>query len=134
MTGKHEYKEALKRLDKDIRICFLYLEGLIEDRFKTALAIQQHPAPKADLSKIESQLDSLRKQIGRLRPKIEVGYTLAQEHDEQEKYLKNLTVKAEKILDEIKIHFEELYKSGYYKEGTRRKIREEGLLGMREKV
>jgi len=132
MTSKHEYKEALKRLDKDIRICFLYLEGLIEDRFKTALAIQQPPAPKADLTKIETQLDSLRKQIGRLRPKIEAGYTLAQEHDEQEKYLKNLTVKAEKILGEIKTHFEELYKSGYYKEGMRRKIRDEGLLGMRE--
>ena len=132
MTSKYEYKEVLNRLDKDTRTCFKYLERLINDKFNSAMTNYQPPAPLADLSKIESQLDSIQKQIDGLWPKIEAGYTLAQEHDDQEKYLKNLTEKAEKILDEIKTHFEALYESGYYKEGTRRKIREEGLLGMRE--
>ncbi len=128
MTSKHEYKTALKRLDKDIRICFLYLEGLIEDRFKTALATQQPSTPKADLSKIESTLDSLQKQIDGLRPKIEAGYTLAQGHAEQEIYMKMLADKNMKVIDEMRKHFEELYKSGYYKEGVRRKIRADGLI------
>ncbi|GAH35553.1 unnamed protein product, partial [marine sediment metagenome] len=88
---------------------------------------QQTP-PRVNLSKIESTLDSLQKQIDGLRPKIEAGYTLSQEHDGQEKYLKKLTKNAEEVLDGVKHHFEELYDSGYYSEGTRRKIREEGLI------
>jgi len=36
--------------------------------------------------------------------------------------------KAEEILGGVKQHFEELYNSGYYSEGTRRKIRDEGLI------
>jgi len=129
MTSRHEYKTNLKRLDKDIRVCFLYLEGLIEDRFKTALATQHPPpAPQGGLSKIESTLDSLQKQIDGLRPKVEAGYTLAQGHEETEKYLMELAKKVELVLDQYQTHFKELYKSGYYKEGARRKIRAEGLL------
>ena len=130
--SKHDYDAALSRLDKDTRTCFKYLEKLITEKFNSALAAYQPPAPRVDLGKIEIQLESLQNQIGRLKPKIEAGYTLSQEHDDQEKYLKNLTVKAEKILDELNTTFKEIYDSGYYKEGTRRKIREEGLLGMRE--
>lgn len=125
---RYEYKEALGRLDKDTRICFKYLEKLINDKFNTAIAAYQPPAPRAGLSKIESQLDSLQKQIDGLRPKIDAGYTLAQEHDEQEKYLKKLTKNVETILEEMKKYFEERYKSGIYSEGTRRKIRDEGLV------
>lgn len=134
MPTKHEYKAALKRLDTDTRICLLYLEGLIETRFKTALAAQQPPAPKADLSKIESQLDSLQKQFNGLRPKILAGYRLSQEHDEQEKYLERLTKTAEIALDDMKKYFEERYKSGHFSEGTRRKIRAEGLIDLRKEV
>ncbi|MCK4266868.1 MAG: hypothetical protein KAX31_06275, partial [Thermoplasmata archaeon] len=72
--------------------------------------------------------DSLQKQIDGLRPKIDASYSLIQEHDEREKDLNTLTEKAEKMFDVIKDHFEELYKSGYYSEGTRRKIRDEGLI------
>jgi len=128
MTNRSEYKDALGRLDKDTRRCLLYLEGLMEEKFKLAMKVKQPPTPKADFSKIESQMDSLRKQIEGLRPKIEAGYKLAQEHDEQEKYLKNLTRKAEEMFDGMKEHFEDLYNSGYYREGTRRKIRDDGLL------
>ncbi|GAH61803.1 unnamed protein product, partial [marine sediment metagenome] len=32
MTSRYEYKEALGRLDKDTRICFKYLEKLINDK------------------------------------------------------------------------------------------------------
>ena len=128
MTSRYEYKEALGRLDKDTRICLKYLEKLINDKFNAAIAAYQPPAPSFGLSKIESQLDSLQKQIDGLRPKIDVGYTLAQEHDGREKYLKKLTKNVENILEEMKKYFDERYKSGYYSEGIRRKIREEGLL------
>ena len=128
MTSRYAYKEALGRLDKDVRICFKYLEKIINDKFNAAIAAYQPPAPRFGLSKIESQLDSLQKQIDGLRPKIDVGYMLAQEHDGREKYLKKLTKNVENILEEMKKYFDERYKSGYYSEGIRRKIREEGLL------
>jgi len=127
MTNRSEYKEALGRLDKDTRVCIKYLERLINDKFNAVLGAQQ-PPPRVNLSKIESTLDSLQKQIDGLRPKVDAAHSLVQEHDEQEKYLKNLTKKAEEVFDGVKQHFEELYKSGYYSEGTRRKIRDEGLI------
>lgn len=127
MTNRSEYKEALGRLDKDTRVCIKYLERLINDKFNAVLGAQQ-PAPRVDLSKIESTLDSLQKQIDGLRPKVDAAHSFVQEHDDQEKYLKKLTKNAETILGEMKQHFEDLYKSGYYSEGTRRKIRDEGLI------
>lgn len=127
MTNRSEYKEALGRIDRDTRICIKYLEKLINDKFNAALVSQQ-PPPRVNLSKIESTLDSLQKQVDGLRPKVDAAHRFVQEHDEQEKYLKKMTKRAEEILDALKQHFEELYKSGYYREGTRRKIREEGLI------
>ena len=127
MTNRQGYKEALGQLDKDTRVCIKYLEKLIDDKFNATLRTQQ-PSPRVDLSKIESNLDSLQKQIDGLRSKVDAAYSLVQEHDEQEKYLKKLTKNAEEILDGLKQHFEELYNSGYYSEGTRRKIRDEGLI------
>ena len=133
MTNRSEYKEALGRLDKDTRVCIKYLERLINDKFNAVLGAQQ-PPPRVNLSKIESTLDSLQKQIDGLRPKVDAAHSLVQEHDEQEKYLKNLTKKAEEVFDGVKQHFEELYKSGYYSEGTRRKIRDEGLIDQIERL
>ena len=127
MTNRHEYKEALGRIDKDTRVCIKYLERLINDKFNAALGAQQ-PPPMVNLSKIESTLDSLQKQVDGLRPKVDAAHSFVQEHDEQEKYLKKMTKRAEEILDGVQKHFEELYDSGYYSEGTRRKIREEGLI------
>jgi len=127
MTNRHEYKEALGRIDKDTRVCIKYLERLVNDKFNAALGAQQ-PPPMVNLSKIESTLDSLQKQVDGLRPKVDAAHSFVQEHDEQEKYLKKLTKNAEEVLDGVKQHFEELYDSGYYKEGKRRKIREEGLI------
>ena len=127
MTNRSEYKEALGRLDKDTRVCIKYLEKLINDKFNAAISTQQ-PPPRVNLSKIESSLDSLQKQIDGLRPKVDAAYSLVQEHDEQEKYLKRLTKNAEEVLDGVQQHFEDLYDSGYYSEGTRRKIRDEGLI------
>ncbi len=132
MTNRSEYKAALKRLDKDTRDCFLYLQELIETRFKTALATQQPPAPKADLREIESRLDSFRKQLNGLRPKIDAGYKLSQEHDNQEKYLEEMAKKVELVLDQYQTHFKELYDTGYYPEGKRRKIRADGLIKIKE--
>ncbi len=132
MTSKYEYKEALGRLDKDTRVCFKYLEKLIIDKFNASLGVQQLPSPRVDLSRLERKDESLQKQIDGLRPKVEEGYTLAQGHDEQEKYLIELAKKVELVLDQYQTHFKELYKSGYYKEGARRKIREGSLLDMRE--
>lgn len=128
MTSRYEYKEALGCLDKDTRICFKYLEKLINDKFNAAIAAYQPPAPNFDLSKIESQLDSLQKQIDGLRPKVDAYNELVKEYDARERYLKKLAKNVEGILDEMKRHFEELYRSGHWSEGTRRKIREEGLL------
>ena len=127
MTNRPEYKEALSRLDKDTRVCIKYLEELIEERFQLALNAKQPPAPKVDFSKLESKLDSLQKQIDGLRPKIDEAYSLVQEHEDHEKYLKKLTKKAEEVVDEMKERFEELYNSGYYREGVKREIRDEGL-------
>lgn len=127
MTNRQDYKKALGRLDKDTRVCIKHLEKLIDDKFNAALRFQQ-TSPRVDLSKIESSLDSLQKQIDGLRPKVDAAYSLVQEHDDQEKYLKKFTKNAEEILEGIKQHFEDLYESGYYSEGTRRKIRDEGLI------
>ena len=127
MTNRAEYKEALSAIDRNTRICLLYLEKTIEDKFKTVL-ITRKPDSKPDLSSIEAKLDSLQKQIDGLRPKIEAGYELAKDYDEKEKYLKKLSKKANEILNEMKEHFEELYKSGHYSKETRRKIRKEGLV------
>lgn len=128
MTNRHEFKEALGKLDKSTRVCILYLEKLIIDRSNMIIGAQQTSAPKVNLKKFESKMDSLQKQIDGLRPKIEAGYQLSRDHDEQEKYLLELGKKIEIVLNEYQAHFKNLYKSGYYKEGTRRKIREEGLI------
>lgn len=127
MTNRSEYKENLSRLDKDTRICLLFLERLIEERFQLAMKAKQPSAPKIDFSKFKSKDDNLQKQIDGLRPKIEATYELAKNYYEKEKYLKDLAKKAEEVLDELKKHFEELYNSGYYREGVKRKIRDEGL-------
>ena len=128
-TNRAEYKEALSAVDRNTRLCLLYLEKTTDDKFKADLTNRlRRPDPKPDFSKIEVGLDSLQKQIDGLRVKVEESYSFVKEHDGQEKYLINLADKAEKMVTEAKKHFEELYKSGYYKEGTRRKIREEGLI------
>ena len=127
MTNRAEYKEALSALDRNIRLCLLYLEKIIDDKFKIVLTTRK-PDLKPDLSKIENKLDSLQKQIDGLRLKVDESYSFIKEHDDQENYLINLADKAEEVLTEAKTHFEELYKSGYYKEGVKRKIREEGLI------
>lgn len=129
MTTRAEYKEALSAIDRNTRLCLLYLEKTIDDKFRTALATRdQHPDSKPDLSGIEVKLDSLQKQIDGLRVKVDESYSFVKEQDEHEKYLNVLTKKAEEMFDEIKQHFEELYKSGYYREGIKRKIRKEGLI------
>lgn len=127
MTNRAEYKEALSAIDRNTRICLLYLEKTMDDKFKTALTTRK-PGSRQDLSSIEAKLDSIQKQIDGLRPKVDAAHELAKDHDEREKYLKTMTEKAEKLFDEMKKHFEELYKSGYYSLGTRRKIRDEGLI------
>jgi len=129
MTNRAEYKEALSAIDRNTRLCLLYLEKIIDDKFKIVLTTRkQPPDSKPDLSKIENKLDSLQKQIDGLRVKVDESYSFIKEHDDQENYLINLAEKAEEVITEAKTHFEELYKSGYYKEGIKRKIREEELI------
>lgn len=131
MTTKAEYKESLKGLDRNIRVCIKYLEGLLDEKFKLALKVKQlkqPQAPKVDLSRLESKLDSLQKQINGLRKKMDSVHTHVQEHDKSELSIKLLIKKAEQVLTEINGQFEELYHSGYYSEGTKRKIRDAGLI------
>ncbi|GAH35700.1 unnamed protein product [marine sediment metagenome] len=127
VTNRAEYKEALSAIDRNTRICLLHLEKTIDDKFKTVLTTRR-PDSKPDLSSIEAKLDSLQKQIDGLRPKLDVAYELAKDHDEREKYLEKLVKKADEMLEGIKEHFEELYKSGYYTKEQKRKIRKEGLI------
>ncbi len=130
MVNKSDYKNALKRIDKDIRVCIKYLEGLMDERFKLALKAQK-PQPKAtkvDFSRLESRDDSLQKQINGLRKKVDAAYSHIQEHDESEKAIKILISRAGQVLDQMHEQFDELYHSGYYSEGTKRKLRDEGLI------
>ncbi len=131
VTNRSGYKEALDRLDRDTRVCIKYLERLINDKFNAALGAQQ-PPPRVNLSKIESTLDNLQKQVDGLRPKIDAAHSFVQEHGQQETYLKRLTKDAEEVLDGMIEHFEELYDSGYYREGMKRKFRDEGLISRRK--
>lgn len=129
--NRPEYKEALKQLDKNIRVCIKYLEGLIEKKFRVAIKVKQPltpKAPKVDLSRIESKFDSLQKQINGLRSKVDIAHDHIEKHHEQEIFLKRMATRTEEVLSQITMLFEELYDSGYYSEGTRRKIRDAGLI------
>lgn len=128
--NRQEYKEALKQLDKNTRICIKQLEGLMEERFKLALKAQkpQHKSSKVDLSRLESKDDSLQKQINGFRKKVDAAYSHIQKHDESELAIKILISRAGQVLDQMKEQFEELYNSGYYSEGVKRKLRDDGLI------
>lgn len=129
--NRQEYKKSLGRIDRDIRICIKYLEGLIEERFRAILKVKQPPipkAPKVDLSRLESKDDSLQKQINGLKSKVDIAQNHIRKHHEQEIFLKKMATRTEEVLSQITILFEELYDSGYYSEGTKRKIRAEGLI------
>ncbi len=127
MSKETRYKMALGELDPNVRSALLYLESLVQEKHREALsAIPQ--TNQTDNSAILVRIESLQKQIDGLRLKIDESYSFVKEHDEQEKYLLNLTKLAEEMYEKMKEHFEELYKSGYYSEGTRRKIRDEGLI------
>ncbi len=80
-----------------------------------------------ELAEIEVRLDSLQKQIDGLRVKVEKAEDLVQYHETQETYLKNLADTAQELIDETNRYFKDLYDSGQYKEGTKRKFREAGL-------
>ena len=130
MVDRSDYKDALGRIDRDIRICIKYLEGLMEEKFKLTMQVKKPPIPKAkvDLSRLESKDDSLQKQINGLRIKVDAAHSHVQDQDESEKAIKILISRAEQILDEMQEQFKEIYNSGYYSEGTKRKIRDEGLI------
>ena len=131
MVNKSDYKNTLKRIDRDIRVCIKYLEGLMEERFRTIMKVKQPPipkAPKVDLSRLESKDDSLQKQINGLKSKVDIAQNHIRKHHEQEIFLKKMATRTEDVLSQITMLFEELYDSGYYSEGTRRKIRDAGLI------
>lgn len=129
MVRREEYKQALSSIDRNTRICLLHLENIIDERLKTTLEVRtSQNESKPDLSEIETKLDSLQKQIDGLRVKVEKADNLVQSHDKQEPYLKNLADTAQELLNEAKRYYEELYKSGHFKEGIKRKIREEKLI------
>ncbi len=127
MSKETRFKMALGVLDPNVRSALLYLESLVHEKHRETLSAIPQPRV-TDNSAILMRLDSLQKQIDGLRPKVDAAHDLVKEHDVQEKYLKRLAKDAETILEDMKKYFEERYKSGYYSEGTRRKIREEGLL------
>ncbi|GAH96152.1 unnamed protein product [marine sediment metagenome] len=63
-----------------------------------------------------------------LQGKVSIICSECGNHDEREKYLEKLVKKADEMLEGMKEHFEELYKSGYYTKEQKRKIRKEGLI------
>ncbi len=128
MPTEQDYDAALGKLDKPTRVCILFLEQLIVEKFNMVLSLQQPPAPQVNLSKIETTLDSLQKQINGLRPKVEAGYKLALDHPEQEKYLKRLTKKTEEFILEAQSQIRKRYEAGDYPEGERRRLRKTGIL------
>ena len=130
MVNRSDYKDALGRIDRDIRICIKYLEGMMEEKFKLARKVltPKISEAKVDLSRLESKDDSLQKQINGLRKKVDAAYSHIQNHDEDKIFLKKLAKRVEEMADEIQKTFEEIYNSGYYSEGTKRKIREAGLI------
>lgn len=128
MTSRAAFKRALKNMDKRTRLCLLYLERTIDEKFKLALDVKTPPIPKVDFSKIESEIDSLQKQINGLRTKVEYSYRFTQEYDNAEIFLKRLVKEADEVLSQVTKLFEDLYESGFYKEGIKRKIRESGLI------
>lgn len=128
MVSRSQYKEALGQLDRYNRLSLLYLEGMIDEKFKMAMKVNKPQLQKIDLSKIESKSDSLQKQINGLRKKMDSVHRHVQEHDHDEMALKTMIKGAHKLLDEIQEHFMGLYESGYYREGMKRKIRDEGLI------
>jgi len=99
----------------------------MDERLKTTLVRTSQSESKPDLSEIETKLDSLQKQIDGLRVKVEKSEDLVQSHEKQETYLKNLADTAQELIDEANRYFKDLYDSGHYKEGTKRKFREAGL-------
>ena len=126
--NRSEYKEALGQIDKNTRKCILHIEKLINEKLKIALQVKQPKTPKIDFSKFDRKYDSLQKQIDGLRVKVNEAHDHAQNHEHDESYMKSIINKAEMILDQLQGHFKELYESGYYSEGTKRKIRAEGLI------
>ena len=126
--NRSEYKEALGQIDKNTRKCILHIEDLINEKFKIALQVKQPKIPKIDFSKFDMKYDSLQKQIDGIRVKVNEAHDHAQNHEHYEIYMKSIINKAEMILDQLQGHFKELYESGYYSEGTKRKIRSEGLI------
>lgn len=127
MSKETRWKMALGELDPNFRSALLYLESLVQEKHMEALSAIPQPKP-TDNSAILVKIDSLQKQIDGLRPKVEEAHDLVKEHDGREKYLKKLAKNVELVLEEMKKQFEERYKSGYYSEGTKRKMREEGLM------
>lgn len=128
MTDRRVFKNHLQQVDRHTRICLLYLEDTMNEKFKLALQVKQPKIPKVDFSKIESKCDSLQKQINGLRAKTDTTFAFTQEYASAEIFLKNIIKKADSVLGEMKSIFEELYETGYFKEGVRRRIREGGLL------
>ena len=129
MTDRKVFKNNLRKVDRQTRMCLLYLEKTMNERFKTALQVKQPIFPKVDFSETESRLDSLQKQINGLRAKTDTAFAFTQEYDNAEIFLKKLVKEAEEVLGQVDQLFKDLYKSKYFKqEGIRRKIRDSGLM------
>jgi len=132
MSKETRFKMVLGELDPNVRTAILYLESLVHEKHRDALSVIPQTKP-TDNSAILMKIDSLQKQIDGLRPKVEAAYSFTKEYDNAEIFLKVLIKKADVVLDDVKSLFDELYASGFFKkEGTRRKIRDEGLIDTKE--
>lgn len=128
MTSRAAFKRELKKIDRSTRLCLLYLENTIDEKFKLALKVKTPVIPKVDFSLLEPQFDSLQKQINGLRQKVDIAQKHILIHDESEKAIKILVSRADQVLDQVQKQFKEIYDSGYYSEGMKRKIRDAGLI------
>lgn len=105
----------------------LYLEGLIHEKHRSALAYKRPPI-KTDLKPIETRIDSLQKQIDRLKTKVNgiKGYIdIAQKKDE---LISKMAKQAKVIWGEMLELIEWLKSRGYFKEGELRALREAGFM------
>lgn len=105
----------------------LYLEGLIHEKHRSALAYRRPPI-KTDLKPIETRIDSLQKQIDGFKTKVNgiKGYTdIAQKKDE---LISKMAKQARDIWGEMLELIEWLKSRGYFTEGELRDLREVGFL------
>jgi hypothetical protein len=122
MVARDEYRTSLKGLSRDQRLCFLYLEELINSKQPV---IQSLVSDKPNLTPINIKLDSLQNQMNGLKLKVEKTEDFISKYDDTKKYLENIEKQATALIEEahkaMKKNWDNMSISDH------RKIREDGF-------